>query len=98
MKFKERVDFIKKKKRSGRIDKLALDCIEWAWVEKERRNRRSVNQGVLSWDPRDKGWRALFKFSPIFTCQPVINFKPLEFDILVRLTEIDHERGYIDLA
>lgn len=37
MKFKERVDFIKKKKRSGRIDKLALDCIEWAWVEKEWR-------------------------------------------------------------
>lgn len=43
MKFKERVDFIKKKKRSGRIDKLVFDCIEWVWVEKEWRNRSFVN-------------------------------------------------------
>lgn len=55
MKFKERVDFIKKKKEVGELTSQHLIAQNEPEQKKNEGTEGLVNQRVLSWDPRDKG-------------------------------------------
>lgn len=94
MKFKERVDFIKKKKKE--VGELTSQHLIAQNEPEQKKNEGTEGLSISESSPGTRETRA--EELCLNSCQPVINFKPLEFDILVRLTEIDHERGYIDLA